>query len=343
MASSRVVEYVFFFGLMGVVGYVVFQMLTPFLSALALAAIIATICYPMHDAILRRLPFDNDTIAALITTIVVTLIVVLPLVFLTSAVLREAVSVYSLLGSEEFSFSQTVADLESYGQQYIPSLELNITEYLRQGAKWFSSRLGSIFAGTASTVFLFFIALIGSFYFFRDGRAFTRWLVRISPLPDNEDTIILDRLSRSVRSVATGTLLIALIQGTLVAIGLAIFGFERAILLGTVAAFGALIPSIGTSIVLIPSIIYLLVIGDYGNAVGLTIWGSLAVGLIDNILGPYLMSRGNALHPFVILLTVLGGIGLFGPIGFVVGPVLVSFFLVLLELYNQHIAEVSHE
>lgn len=343
MASSRVVEYVFFFGLMGIVGYIVFQMLTPFLSALALAAIIATICYPLHDAILRRLPFDNDTIAALITTIVVTLIVVLPLVLLTSAVLREAVSVYSLLGSEEFSFSQTVADLESYGQKYIPSLELNITEYLRQGAKWFSSRLGSIFAGTASTIFLFFIALIGSFYFFRDGRAFTRWLVRISPLPDNEDTMILERLSRSVRSVATGTLFIALIQGTLVAIGLAIFGFERAILLGTVAAFGALIPSIGTSIVLIPSIIYLLIIGDYGNAVGLTIWGSVAVGLIDNILGPYLMSRGNALHPFVILLTVLGGIGLFGPIGFVVGPVLVSFFLVLLELYNQHIAEVSHE
>jgi len=71
----------------------------------------------------------------------------------------------------------------------------------------------------------------------------------------------------------------------------------------------------------------------------LIVWGTSAVGLIDNLLGPYLMSRGNAMHPFLMLLSVLGGIAYFGPIGFIVGPVMVSLLLVLLELYNSHISK----
>jgi predicted PurR-regulated permease PerM len=106
-----------------------------------------------------------------------------------------------------------------------------------------------------------------------------------------------------------------------------------------IAAFGALIPSVGTTIVFIPAVVFLLFNGAYVQAIGLLVWGVLAVGLIDNLLGPYLMSRGNKLHPFIILLAVLGGLSVFGPIGFVVGPVLVSLFIVLLELYSVHISD----
>jgi predicted PurR-regulated permease PerM len=77
--------------------------------------------------------------------------------------------------------------------------------------------------------------------------------------------------------------------------------------------------------------------------VGVGIWGAVAVGLIDNFLGPYLMSRGNSMHPFLILLAVLGGISAFGPIGFIVGPVLMSLFKVLLELYSVHISDQKHK
>ncbi|MCA9365553.1 AI-2E family transporter, partial [Candidatus Kaiserbacteria bacterium] len=94
-----------------------------------------------------------------------------------------------------------------------------------------------------------------------------------------------------------------------------------------------------TSIVLVPAVIYSVFVGDWFTVIGLTAWGMLAVGLIDNLLGPYLMSRGTKQHPFVTLIAVLGGIALFGPIGFIVGPVIMSLFLVLLELYNQHIVE----
>lgn len=343
MVLNRIVENVFFFGLMGIVAYLLWEMLQPFVSALALAAIIVTISFPMYERILRKVPRRNETLAALISTLIVFLIVVIPLFLISTALVNEAVSVYQMASSEQVGFETTLQNFEQEIGMYLPGFELNITEYIRQVATFLANNLGAIFAGTASTIFLFFIAMIGSFYLFRDGRDFTRKLVVISPLPDDQDDKILQRMASALRSVLTGTVLVAIIQGVLTATGLWLFGFERAIFGGVVASFGALIPSVGTSIVFVPTVLYLLFAGSYFSAIGLAAWGAIAVGLIDNILGPYLMSRGSPMHPFLILLAVLGGIGLFGPIGFIVGPVLVALFIVLLELYAEHIAAPETE
>lgn len=339
MIVNRIVEYTFFFGLLLLAGYLVWEIISPFVSALALAAIIVTICYPLYERILDRTPFKNQSLAAFATTILVLLIVIFPLMFITRALVNEAVDVYKIVNGGQIGVERFLKDAEALGAAFLPGFELNVAEYLKQGASWLASNLGAIFAGTASTLFLFFIAMIGSFYFFRDGRYFTRQLVHISPLPDEEDELILQRLATAVRSVATGTVLVALIQGVLTAFGLWLFGFERFVLWGTIAAFGALIPGLGTSIVFVPAVIFLVLSGAYLKAAGVLLWATIAVGLIDNFLGPYLMSRGSALHPFLILLSVLGGITLFGPIGFIVGPVILSFFIVLLELYSVHISD----
>ncbi len=337
MLMNRIVEYVFFFGFMAIVAYLVWEMLQPFVSALALSAIIVTICYPLYTRILKYTPRKNETLAALTTTVAVIAIVFVPLFFLASSLVNEALSVYSQGNARAGGFEQNVIKVENSLQQYLPGIELNAAEYAKQGAGWLAEHVGTIFASTASTIFLFFIAMIGSFYLFRDGRHFTRQLIAISPLPQTQDELILHRLAVAVRSVATGTLAVALIQGTLTGFGLWLFGFERAVLWGTLAAVGALIPGVGTSIIFIPAVIFLITTEAYTAAVGLAVWGVLAVGLIDNLLGPYLMSRGNALHPFIILLAVLGGMAVFGPIGFIVGPVIVSLMKVLLELYASHL------
>jgi predicted PurR-regulated permease PerM len=179
--------------------------------------------------------------------------------------------------------------------------------------------------------------MLGSFYFFRDGKELMQLLIKISPLPDSEDKVIFERMARAVRAVAVGTLLIALIQGTLVALGFFIFGVPRPVLLGMFASLGALMPGIGTTIVTAPAVIYLFATGNTVMGVGLLVWSVLIVGLVDNLVGPYLIGRKNNMHPFIILISVLGGIGLFGPIGFIIGPVTVTLFFVLLEIYNQYI------
>jgi predicted PurR-regulated permease PerM len=338
MLMNRIVEYVFFFGFMGIVAYLVWTMLAPFISALALAAIIVTICYPLYLRLVKKMPKQNETLAALLATLLVVTVGMFPLIFIASSLVNEAVSIYSLASNGDVGFESSFNNLEATLQQYAPSLELNFVEYVKQATSWLAGNVGAIFAGTASTVFLFFIAMIGSFYLFRDGREFTKKLVVVSPLPDTEDELILKRLARAVRSVATGIVFMAIIQGLLTGFGFWVLGFERAILWGVIAAFGALIPGVGTTIVFIPAILYSVVTGSYLIAIALAVWGMLAVGLIDNLLGPYLMSRGGTMHPFIILLSVLGGISVFGPIGFIVGPVVTSLFMVLLELYTIHIS-----
>lgn len=331
------VEYAFFFGLVGIVGYVIWLMLAPFVSGLALAAIIVTICYPVYGWILRRIPGRSETVAALVSTLFVICVIFLPLVFVASTVVNEAVGIYNAANNGAIGIESSLTDLQAELNTYFPSAEIDTAEVIKQATSWLAGNLGTIFTSTASMLFLFFLSIIGSFYLFRDGKEFTKQLVKVSPLPDKQDELILRRMGIAVRSVATGTVLVALIQGTLTAFGLWLFGFERFALWGAIAAIGALVPGVGTSIVFIPAIASLLFAGSYGLAIGLTVWAMLAVGIIDNILGPYLISRTNPLHPFVVLLAVLGGISVFGPIGFVVGPVLVSLCKVLLELYATEI------
>lgn len=323
---------------MGMVGYLLWMMFTPFVTALALAAVIVTICYPIYERVLVATPWRSESLAAFISTLIVLLIVVIPIFWLSSILIGEAASVYHILGNGEYSLAETLSDLERMIATIIPGLQLDLSSYLRQGAAWATGNLGAFFAGTASTVFSFFIALIGCFYFFRDGRRFTESLIRISPLADKEDALILKRMSLAVRGVAVGTVLVAIIQGVSSAIGFSIFGFDRAVLFGVIVAIFGLIPGVGPSVVFLPAAGYLAFTGDYVGAVGLAIWYLVAVSLIDNILGPYLMSRAHPMHPFLVLLSVIGGIILLGPIGFIVGPVITSVFIVLLEIYAQYIA-----
>lgn len=311
--------------------------MAPFLSALALSVIIVTICYPLYLRIKRRVPRQNKSIAAFLTTMIVLFVIVIPLILISSLVIRELVTFYQELDSGNLSVSTTIQSIESSIRVFLPGFEIDLNKQLIASAEWFTGNIGEIFAGTISTIFIFFISMIGSFYFFRDGRELLQLVIKASPLPDHEDQIIFDRMAKAVRAVATGTIFVAMIQGTLAATGFFFFGIDRAILWGSIASIGALMPGIGTTIVTAPAIIYLFFTGQLVNAIGLLIWSSLVVGLVDNLIGPYLMSRGHNMHPFIILIAVLGGVLLFGPVGFIVGPVVVTLFLVLLEIYNQYI------
>ncbi len=336
--THKLLEHIFFFTILGAAAYLLWMIFAPFIGAIALAAIVVTICYPMHERIMKYMPKQNQALGAFASLATVILVVITPLALLGSLILKEALSIYTIFNStNHISLLDSLSHIEVLIQKVVPTFSFDISSVIQQTASFVVDHLVSLFAGTASTIFLFFIALIACYYFFKDGKYFTTYLIKLSPLKDADDTLILKRLALAVRSVALGTVSVSLIQGILTALGLSIVGFDRAILLGCVAAIGALVPGVGTAIVIVPSVIYLFATGEQLSAIGLGLWGLLAVGLIDNLLGPYMMSKGNNLHPFLILISVLGGLSLFGPIGFILGPVILSFFLVLLELYHQYI------
>ncbi len=340
MSINKVIEYVFFFLLLAASGYLVWQVLAPFVSALALSVIIVTVCYPLYEVIQRISYRNNKTIAATITTLVALFVIILPLVLISVVFVRELMSFYQTFGvGHEVSVENYILNIETTIKTYLPEFEFSLTEQIKQSAGWLAKNIGVIFAGTISTFFVIMISLIGSFYFFRDGKEFVKMIIKISPLPDREDEIIISRLAIALRSVVTGVVLLSIIQGVLAAIGFTIFGIDRAVLWGAVGAIISMLPGLGSMAVMIPGVAFLFFTGSVMNALGLGIWTIVMVVVVDNIIGPNLMNRGNNLHPFIVLLSVLGGVSTFGPLGFIVGPVIVTLFIVLLEVYNQYIAK----
>lgn len=340
MPIGRIIEYVFFFALLLGAGFLVWEIMAPFASALALSVIIVTICYPLYERILKMSYRNNRSLAAGVTTLMVVVMIILPLAFMSTIFAGELVSFYQTLGAgQELAIEKYVLRLEEIVSLYVPGFELNLTEQIRQSAEWLVGNIGAIFAGTVSTLLIILIALFGSFYFFRDGREFIKIAIKISPLSDTDDQVIITKLAKAVRSVATGVVLMSLIQGVLAASGFALFGIDRAVLWGAMGAILAMIPGVGTFAIMVPGVIFLFLTSTTFNAIGLLVWTLFMIGVVDNILGPHLMSRGNNLHPFIILTSVLGGISVFGPLGFIVGPVIVTLFVALLEVYNQYIAK----
>lgn len=338
--KAKVIENVFFFGLLGFAAYLVWLVLFPFVSALVLSVIIATVCFPLYDGIRNIFPRGYDSIASLISTVAVFLIVIIPLAVLGYFLFVEATTFYTALKSGSTLISnEPVQFVEEFVQKFIPDYQLNVNAYAQDGAAWIVSSIGTFFASTATTLFLLFIAFIGLFYLFKDGRPLAREIIHLSPLPDSADEKILNRLTQAVRSVVLGKLTVSVVQGILVAVGFAVCGIPQSILWGCIAAVAALIPAIGTSLIIIPAVILLYVSGSVFYAGALLLWGVGVVGIIDNLLGPYLMRRGTELHPFLVLIAALGGISYFGPLGFILGPVIMSFFTALLELYRTYIAK----
>jgi predicted PurR-regulated permease PerM len=135
--------------------------------------------------------------------------------------------------------------------------------------------------------------------------------------------------------VWAGTLFIALIQGLLAGVGFWIFGLPQPALWGTLTIITALVPVVGTALIWLPASIYLFSTGVTGMALGLFLWGAILVGSIDNFLRPKLIERYMKVHPFFILISVLGGLSLFGPLGFLLGPLVLSLILALLEIYPE--------
>ncbi len=332
----------FFSGLLLVVFILAVLIFIPFLTPLVLAIALAVIFGPVYRFLLFKK--ERSTTAALITLLLVVVIVLVPGFFITTKLYSEVQDMYYYL-TEESGRSNIITFLNTASEWFsnalfdaYPSISfdtLNVTEYIQRALEWVFSHLDTFFSGVTKVLVGLFITFFTLFYFLRDGKSFKQQVINLSPLVDTDDEMIFKRLEQAVYSVVVGSLIVGVIQGILTGIGFAIFGVPQPVVWGSIAAIAALIPGIGTSLVIVPAVLYLFFTGSTGYALGLLIWGILAVGLIDNILGPLLVNRGIKIHPAIILLSVLGGLTLFGLVGFILGPLVIAFLFVLLEIYKS--------
>lgn len=317
----------------------------PFLYALILSIVFATVFGPFHKKALA-ITREKRSLAALLTTASVFIIVIAPITFLGIQIFQEATQLYSSLVSNggATNLSRSIEDAINNLKRFFPvpkaltkempiEFSVDFNQYLKQGLNWLLQHIGPLFSNIAKIIVSVFVFLIALYYLFKDGHKLKKAVIALSPLQDIHDETIFNKLELAINSVVKGNLVIAIVQGILTAVGFAIFEVPNAILWGSVTAIAALIPGIGTALVILPAILYLFFSGKTFFAVGLLLWGLTAVGLVDNFLGPKLVGRGMQLHPLIILLSVLGGIGFFGPIGFLLGPFVLSLLFALLEVY----------
>jgi len=331
-----------------VVSFFIFR---PFLVPLALAVVSAVVLQPLYKGILSRVG-NRGALASLATVLISVVCIVVPLSFLGVQIVNEARQLYNSLADGD-RVNLVAATIREAGQKlevlfpgaedFFATFSTDIDVYLKQGLEWLINHLGVALSSITTlflTLFIFFVAL---YYLLRDGPKVKRAIVELSPLENANDEFVFGRLESAINSVIKGNLTIALIQGALTALGLTIFGVPNSILWGTIAAIAALIPGIGTALVFLPAILYLFVTGSTFAALGLLVWGILAVGLVDNLLGPKLVGSGMRLHPLLVLLSVLGGIPFFGPVGIFLGPLSLSLLFAFFSIYSYLVNPVIHE
>jgi predicted PurR-regulated permease PerM len=225
------------------------------------------------------------------------------------------------------------ADLPPFFTQWIQSLDFSgVTTAV---VSWLKDNLATLLAGGANFILQLFLFFAFLYYFLLHKDAIRREIFELSPFKDKLDQGIISRISATIRGVIVGAIIIAFIQATLAAIGLTIFGVPKGILWGSFALIAAQVPMVGVSLIMIPGILYLIAMGHTGAAIGLAIWSATVVGLVDNLLSPILVGRRTKMPELFVLISVLGGLQLFGPLGFVLGPVVLACVLVLRDLYRS--------
>lgn len=335
--SNPKIQFSFLLLLLTGTAVLAFFVLRPFFYALILAALFAVVFEPLYKKILTAIG-QRQGIAALLTTIIIIVFILTPLFFLGLQLFKEAQQLYFFITQNE---GKNIAvnifkNIMDSVQKYFPGAKdftVNFDQYFKQGLNWVLQNIGAIFSNLTKILINSFIFLVAFYYLLKDGQKLKKNITTLSPLSDVDNEIVFKKLKSAISSILKGNLLIALIQGIIASIGFIIFGIPNAFLWGTIAAISALIPGVGTSLVIVPAIIFLFLSHQIFAAVGLIIWGVTAVGLIDNFLGPRIVGRGMRLHPLIVILSVLGGVSFFGPIGFLLGPLIIALLLSFVEIY----------
>ena len=328
-----------------VVLYYVCRILGPFLPALAWAAILATISRPLFSAFSRRL--RRPRLASALTCLLLTVVIVLPAMFLFFMLAEQSVGAYRMLAGRLAgggpAFFETLRKASSYQWFLAKTKELGMPEpdlgavgvrALGMVSGFLVSRSASIFSGITHFVVNFLVMLFALYYLLLKGPAILLELRQLSFLhPEHEEKII-EKFRAIAFATFGGSLATALIQGTAGGLVFLFFGLPSPLLWGAVMAFLSLVPVVGTALVWAPVVAYYILTGAVVKGIILLVVFAGVVGTVDNVVKPIFIRRGTQIDTLWVFLSVFGGIGVFGFLGLFLGPFLFTLLLVLVEIYK---------
>ncbi|HEX8143019.1 MAG TPA: AI-2E family transporter [Pyrinomonadaceae bacterium] len=321
--------------------YLCWLMLQPFVNVLAWAAVLVVFFYPVHRRLVART--GRQATSALLSSLFVIVIILLPLTLITFALVNEITGVVQNLQASAATLldpnSPATGRYIAWLGQYINLEQLHSEQFLLDRLKGLSgtiagSTLGFV-GGLVGVIVQVFFVIFTMYYLFRDGDKIMRALPEMLPLERAQSEAIFARTRDVIGASLYGVLVIAMIQGALGGLAFWVLGLPSAIVWAVVMAFLSMIPMAGAFIVWVPAAIYLAVTGHWGKALVLVAWGTLVIGTIDNFLRPKLVGERTKLHELFIFFSVLGGLKVFGVLGIVLGPVVLAITLALLDVFRQ--------
>jgi predicted PurR-regulated permease PerM len=318
--------------------------LQPFYGAVLWAIVGAVIFAPLNRALLRSTR-GKSTLAAAVTILIVVAMVILPLAMIAASLIQEAAGIHAKIQSGEYDFARFIQRIfDSLPAWAIGLLErLNLTNLaavretlsanLMKGGQALAPQALNIGLNTFDFIIGLAIMIYLLFFLLRDGKALAERIKETIPLRADQKAALFSRFADVVRATVKGGILVAIVQGVLGGLAFWFLGIHAALLWAVVMAFLSLLPAIGAALVWFPVAIYLLTSGAVWQGIALIVYGVLVIGLVDNILRPFLVGKETKLPDYVVLISTLGGIEVFGLNGFVIGPLIAAIFMVTWEIF----------
>ena len=334
----------FFFIILGLAILLTIVLLKSFIGIIIASGALAVVFKPFYNKLLKLFK-QRKTIASLLSVLLVILVVLAPLFLIGFQVYKEAFGLYYSLSNNSFSqFNSLLNSLEKTAQRLSPgfSFNLNAQQILSPVLNFTVKHLGGLFSGAAKLLLSVSLGLITLFYFFKEGSEIKKYFLSLSPLASKNNNDVFTALKRTINASMKGGLLVAILQGLAMGLGFAMFSIPNAALWGAVFVITSFIPGIGIALLMIPAFIYLIIGGNFLLAIGFLIWGFGTNAIIDYLIGPKLRKGAN-LHPLLILFSILGGISLFGAIGIIIGPMIISLLIVLLKILPEITKKTSKD
>lgn len=323
----------------------------PFIKPLLLGAILAGLFHPFYRWLVRVLRGRRST-AATLTLLVLFIVVAGPISAFVGVVVSQAVTISNAAipwvqqhfgAGTNFNahdwLVQRFPPLASYVPQEEQIME-TVGNAVKAAGGFLVAGATSLTAGTAGVLLDLFVMLYAMFFFFRDGRRIIERILYYTPLTHDDELLVLARLSSVTRATIKGTVVIGIVQGTLAGLAFWVAGIDGSAFWGTLMAVLSIVPGIGSALVWVPAVIYLFITGQTLTALLLFAWCAAVVGTIDNILRPTLVGKDAKMPDLLILVGTLGGLVLFGPIGFIVGPIVCGLFLTVWDIYGATFKEI---
>ena len=320
--------------------------LWPFIGAIFWAIALAILFAPLNRRLQKRMP-RHPNLATLTTLLLCLVGVILPLILITLSVAKETVLIYQQLASGQLDFGsyfqQVVNALPSWMQDWMHSSNLASVQELQthfsrvagDAARLVAGRAVSLGQNTLGFVVAFGVMLYVLYFLLRDGHTLLPRIRDAIPLDHAHKTQLAGKLATVIRATIKGNLVVACVQGALGGLIFWILDIQAPVLWGVLMAFLSLLPAVGASLIWGPVSIYFLATGAFTQGIVLAAYGVLVIGLVDNILRPILVGKDTKMPDYIILISTLGGMSIFGLTGFVIGPLIAALFIACWDIYTS--------